>query len=251
MAPITPSGSSQARLGRRTACGFALPRAPATPWRSSTTPLKNEMAPCLDTRQRRRGNPSAPSSARTRRKGLQRTCHARAHTRAAVATGSYALIARDASTRLVPDSFALPRALLLLGAAQIILGVHTTRACDCARSRHRRRARADACRAVRTARRSAPARDAAQQLGHGVGAGEHASVGQDELHGGPCTARRSPAGSAGGGGAERHGRISSVPAVEGAAHDPERAGPAHRALAIVDERGDRTGQRHRLASERK
>src|SRR6266404_7272948 len=67
---------------------------------------KNEMAPCLDTRQRRRGNPSAPSSARTRRKGLQRTCHARAHTRAALATGSYALIALDASTRLVPDSFA-------------------------------------------------------------------------------------------------------------------------------------------------
>src|SRR5882672_3610349 len=100
-----------------------------------------------------RGNGAVGIRPRRRRRelggrGLQRTCHARAHTRAAVATGSYALIARDASTRLVPDSFALPRALLLLGAAQIILGVHTTRACDCARSRHRRRARADACRAV-------------------------------------------------------------------------------------------------------
>src|SRR5882724_13700370 len=35
MAPKLPNDSSQARLGRRTACGFALPRAPGNPWRSS------------------------------------------------------------------------------------------------------------------------------------------------------------------------------------------------------------------------
>src|SRR2546421_6668832 len=35
MAPKPPNDSSQARLGRRTACGFALPRAPGDPWRSS------------------------------------------------------------------------------------------------------------------------------------------------------------------------------------------------------------------------
>src|SRR5207302_9017525 len=33
--PHPPTDSSQARLGRRTACGFALPRAPAEPWRAS------------------------------------------------------------------------------------------------------------------------------------------------------------------------------------------------------------------------
>src|SRR5207245_2745840 len=32
-----PNAPSQARLGRRTACGFALPRGPAEPWRSSFT----------------------------------------------------------------------------------------------------------------------------------------------------------------------------------------------------------------------
>src|SRR5213080_1230667 len=34
-APKPPNVLSQARLGRRTACGFALPRAPAEPWRAS------------------------------------------------------------------------------------------------------------------------------------------------------------------------------------------------------------------------
>src|SRR5437762_11330002 len=37
MAPKPPNDSSQARLGRRTACGFALPRAPGNPWRSSVS----------------------------------------------------------------------------------------------------------------------------------------------------------------------------------------------------------------------
>ena len=92
-----------------------------------------------------------------------------------------------------------------------------------------------------------------QQLGHGVGAGEHAAVGKDELHGGHAL-RVGDVGKA-----RPAGRRAARQDLEGAAvhrppHDPERAGAAHRALTVVDERRDRRGARgyrpHRLASER-
>src|SRR5882762_1019251 len=83
--------------------------------------LKNEMAPCLDTRQRRRGNPSAPSSARTRRKGtaadVPRACaHARgcgdgelrahcARCEHAVGAGFVRIAARPATSRGSADHF--------------------------------------------------------------------------------------------------------------------------------------------------
>src|SRR5207249_770267 len=43
--PQTPTEPSQARLGRRTACGFALPRAPGNPRRSSILLCLRQLVP--------------------------------------------------------------------------------------------------------------------------------------------------------------------------------------------------------------
>ena len=89
--------------------------------------------------------------------------------------------------------------------------------------------------------------DAPEQLGHRVGAAQHATVGQDELHRrrarrvGDLREARAPRLGAARQDLER-------PAGERQAHEPERARPAHRALAVVDQDGRGYGRRpHRLS----
>src|SRR6059036_1426260 len=218
---------------------------------------RQKNAPCLRTRQRRRERPSAPSSARTRRgrsaAGMPRErVRPLAGSEIAV-TRSYALIARDTGTLALPNSFASRRSLLLRMAGRLFRYctghahpiARDPRIDDAPERTHARQ---------REERRDpAPARDPAQQLGHGVGAGEHAAVGKDELHGGHAL-RVGDVGKA-----RPAGRRAARQDLEGAAvhrppHDPQRAGAAHRALTVVDERRDRRGARgyrpHRLASER-
>src|SRR5262249_542568 len=89
----------------------------------------------------------------------------------------------------------------------------------------------------RQSRREPPeAANTMEELGHGVGAGERTAVGQHELHGRharfvgemgkPAAPRR------------RAGRKDLEPAAgHRQTHEPERAGPAHRAVAVVDQDG--------------
>src|SRR3989442_13118404 len=225
------------------------------PWPNAWAKQKRRQ--CLRTRQRRRERPSAPSSARTRG-GRSAAGVPRARVRPLAGseiavTRSYALIARDTGTLALPDSFASRRSLLFRVAVRLFR--HCTghahpiardpRIDDAPERTHARQ---------REERRDpAPARDPAQQLGHGVGAGEHAAVGKDELHGGHAL-RVGDVGKA-----RPAGRRAARQDLEGAAvhrppHDPQRAGAAHRALTIVDERRDRRGARgyrpHPLTTER-
>src|SRR5258705_7829780 len=78
--------------------------------------------------------------------------------------------------------------------------------------------------------------NAAEKLGHGISARKRAAIGQDELHGGhagfvgevrkPDAPRRRPA-----------WQDLELAAGHRQAHEPERAGPAHGALALVDQDG--------------
>ena len=94
--------------------------------------------------------------------------------------------------------------------------------------------------------------DAPQQLGHGVGAGEHAPVGEHELHGAQARLVRDP-------GEARAARLGTTgqdlerPAGERQPHEPECARAAHGALAVVDQDGGRPSygrSSHRRLSER-
>jgi len=85
-------------------------------------------------------------------------------------------------------------------------------------------------------RKPSQSANAMEKLGHGVGAGECAAIGQDELHGGHARfvgEVRKPEAS----GCRPARQDLELAAGHRQAHEPERAGPAHGALAVVDQDG--------------